>query len=68
MTVNERYLRLPFYTSRSKKEAFQYLKDRIWRLIQGWREKLLSNVGKEILMRVVAQASIYLPMLRFVLI
>jgi hypothetical protein len=33
-TTNERYLRLPVYISRSKKKAFQYLKDHIWRRIR----------------------------------
>jgi hypothetical protein len=55
-TVNERYLRLPVYISRSRKEAFQYLKDKIWNRIQGWKEKLLSKAGKEILVKAVGQA------------
>lgn len=39
-----------------QKEAFRYIKDRIWSRIQGWREKLLSKAGKEILIKAVAQA------------
>uniref|UniRef100_A0A0A9E3E3 Reverse transcriptase domain-containing protein n=1 Tax=Arundo donax TaxID=35708 RepID=A0A0A9E3E3_ARUDO len=54
--VNEKYLGLPVYVSHSKKKAFQYLKDRIWNRIQGWREKLLSKARKEILIKAVAQA------------
>lgn len=35
---------------------FTYLKDRVWKRIQGWKEKLLSKVGKETLLKAVAQA------------
>ena len=41
---------------RSKTNAFQSLKNRIWKRIQGWKDKLLSKGGKEILTKVVAQA------------
>jgi hypothetical protein len=37
-------------------KSFQYLKEIIWKRIQGWREKILSMTGKEILINVVAQA------------
>jgi hypothetical protein len=32
------------------------LKDRVWKKIQGWKEKLLSWAAKEILIKTVAQA------------
>ena len=35
---------------------FSYLKDKVWKRIQGWKEKLLSRAGKEILIKAVAQA------------
>lgn len=46
-TINEKYLGLPVYVGRARKEAFQYLKEKIWQHIQGWKEKLLSKAGKE---------------------
>lgn len=52
----DKYLGLPIYMGRSKKKMFSYLKDRVWKRIQGWKEKLLSRVGKEILIKAVAQA------------
>lgn len=53
---SEKYLGLPVYIEQSKKQAFAYLKDKIWTCVQGWREKLLSKAGKEILIKAVAQA------------
>ena len=53
---NERNLGLPIFLGRSKAKAFEYLKERIWKLIQGWKEKFLSRAGKEILVKAVAQA------------
>ena len=55
-TRNERYLGLPVYVGQSRASVFAYLKDRIWARIQGWIEKLLSKVGKEILIKAIAQA------------
>lgn len=40
----------------SRKTTFRYLKDRIWQRIQGWKEKMLSRAGKEILIKAVVQA------------
>jgi hypothetical protein len=49
-------LGLPVYIGKSRTNTFAYLKERIWQQIQGWKEKLLSTAGKEILIKVVAQA------------
>jgi hypothetical protein len=41
---------------RNKKAIFGYLKDRMWRKIQGWSGKHLSKAGREVLVKSVAQA------------
>ena len=53
---NEKYLGLPVYMGKSKEKTFAYLKDKVWRRVQGWKEKLLSKAGKEVLIKAVAQA------------
>ncbi|KAM0855878.1 hypothetical protein ACQ4PT_049496 [Festuca glaucescens] len=55
-TWNERYLGLLVYVGQSRSKVFAYLKDRIWKRIQGWMERMLSKVGKEILIKACAQA------------
>lgn len=52
----EKYLGLPTIIVRSKKAIFSSLKDRIWKKLQGWKEKFLSRAGKEILIKSVIQA------------
>ena len=53
---NEKYLGLPVYMGRSKVQTFNYLKERVWKRIQGWKEKLLSRAGKDVLIKAIAQA------------
>ncbi|XP_021721016.1 uncharacterized protein LOC110688556 [Chenopodium quinoa] len=53
---HEKYLCLPMIIGRSKKVIFALLKERIWRKLQGWKEKLLSKPGKEVMIKAVAQA------------
>jgi hypothetical protein len=52
----EKYLGLPVYVGRSRSKTFKYLKDIIWKRIQGWKEKMLSKAGKDILIKACAQA------------
>jgi hypothetical protein len=54
--MNNRYLGLPIHVGMSRSGTFNYLKDRIWQRMTGWKEKMLSKVGKEILIKAVAQA------------
>jgi len=53
---NAKYLGLPVYMGKSKASLFAYLKERLWKRIQGWKDKLLSKTGKETLIKAVAQA------------
>jgi hypothetical protein len=52
----EKYLGLPVHVGRSRKKTFQYLLKRIWKKIQGWKERMLSKMGKDILIKACAQA------------
>ncbi|XP_065625285.1 uncharacterized protein LOC136065684 [Quercus suber] len=52
----EKYLGLPAMVGRKKKESFIYIKERIWEKLQGWKEKLLSQVGREVLLKAIVQA------------
>ncbi|WVZ60116.1 hypothetical protein U9M48_010177 [Paspalum notatum var. saurae] len=54
--MNEKYLGLPVAVGRSRKKAFEYIKNKVWARIQGWQEKLLSKARKEVLVKAVAQA------------
>ena len=52
----EKYLGLPSFVGKGKKASFNYIKERVWRKIQGWEGKLLSQAGKEVLIKSVIQA------------
>ena len=52
----EKYLGLPSLVGKNKKASFNYIKKRVWRKLQGWGEQLLSQVGREILIKAVVQA------------
>ena len=52
----ETYLGLPSMVGRSKYASFTYLKERMWHKVQGWKEKLLTQAGKEVLIKAVIQA------------
>jgi hypothetical protein len=55
-TLNEKYLGMPSDVGRSLNGAFKYLRDRVWKRIQGWIEQMLSVGGKDILIKSVVQA------------
>ena len=52
----EKYLGLPSLVGRRKKANFNFIKEKVWRKLQGWEEKLLSQAGREILIKAVVQA------------
>ena len=54
---HEKYLGLPPLIGRSKKNAFNRIKDQVSRKVAIWKGKLLSNAGREILIKAVAQAT-----------
>jgi hypothetical protein len=50
------YLGLPALVGKSRIAAFQSIKERIWKRLQDWKLKFLSQAGKEILLKAVIQA------------
>jgi len=50
----EAYLGLPTLVGRSKYHTFSFLKDRVWKKLQGWKGKILSRAGNEILIKAMA--------------
>ena len=55
VALSEKYLGMPSDVGVSTNGAFKYLKDRVWKRVQGWLEQTLSSGGKEVL-KSVAQA------------
>ena len=54
---HEKYLGLPPLVGRGKRKAFNWIKDQVGGKIAGWKGKLLSNAGREVLIKAVAQAT-----------
>ena len=52
----DKYLGLSSLMGKHKKASFDYIKERIWRKLQGCEEKLLSQAGREIPIKAVVQA------------
>jgi hypothetical protein len=53
---HEKYLGLPSFIGRSKKHCFATIKQRVWSKLKGWKERLLTEAGKEVLIKAVVQA------------
>ena len=51
----EKYLGLPMASGKSKVNTFKDLQKKITRRVMGWKEKLISKAGREILIKNVAQ-------------
>ena len=53
---HDKYLGIPTLVGQSRNDTFAYIKDNLAKKLTGWRTKLLSAAGCEILIKVVAQA------------
>lgn len=51
-----KYLGLPTIFDKSKRISFSAIRDRVWKKLQGWKEKLLTRAGKDVLIKAVVQA------------
>lgn len=54
--VHDRYLGFLVVLGCKRSECFAHIKDRLWKKLKGWRDKILSAVGKEVLIKVVRQS------------
>ena len=52
----EKYLGLHSFMGKNKKACFTLVKERIWARMRGWKEKLLSQVSKEVMIKAVIQS------------
>lgn len=57
-----KYLGIPTIWGRSNKDMLDYVKDRIMAKILRWKQQFLSQAGKEILIKAVAQVVSPYPM------
>ena len=55
MTNCERYLGLSMIGGKSKVNTFRDLEEKITKHVMGWKEKYISKVGREVLIKIVAQ-------------
>jgi hypothetical protein len=55
-SLSDKYLGLPAMIGMDKSDCFRHVIDRVFARINGWKEKLLSMGGKEILIKAIAQA------------
>ena len=52
----EKYLGLPSLVGRHRVASFSHIKERVWSKIKGWKGRILSQAGREIMIKAVAQA------------
>lgn len=53
---HEKYLGLPSLVGQNRRNTFNEVKENLAKKLSGWKEKLLSKAGKEVLIKAVAQA------------
>ncbi|PWA55547.1 hypothetical protein CTI12_AA426470 [Artemisia annua] len=56
MDSNAKYLGLPSIFGQCKTELFGFLLDKVLQKLQGWKQKVLSQAGREVLIKSVIQA------------
>lgn len=56
---HEKYLGLPPLVGRGKKKAFKCIKEQVGKKIAGWKGNMLSNAGREILIKAVAKPRLH---------
>ncbi|CAM8926233.1 unnamed protein product [Rhodiola kirilowii] len=54
---HSKYLGLPLAMSQKRCEAFNFVVDKLWSRVSGWKENLLSIAGKEVLIKSVLLAT-----------
>ena len=52
----QKYLGLPMVGGKSKVNTFKDIQEKITKRVMGWKEKFISKVGREILIKTIAQA------------
>lgn len=55
---HERYLRLLTLVGRNRGICFSHIKERLLKCLRGWKGRMLSFAGREILVKVVASVSL----------
>ena len=56
MADYEKYLGLPMVGGKSKMSTFKELQERVTKRVIGWKGKHISKVGREVVIKTVAQA------------
>uniref|UniRef100_A0A803QDA2 Reverse transcriptase domain-containing protein n=1 Tax=Cannabis sativa TaxID=3483 RepID=A0A803QDA2_CANSA len=56
MECHEKYLGLLAYSGRDKQQMFTDVKEKVWRLMNTWNEKIFLAEGKEILLKAIVQS------------
>ena len=52
----EKYLKMPAVVGKNKTTSLNFIKERVWEKLQGWKEKILTQAGKEVLLKAIVQA------------